>query len=648
MRKMGLVIWFLSTATVTMGDISILQTSIDASQGWTTQFSFAAPSDGKLVFTIGNPDSSADGNFWFHDTPWQHYLKYRMLTGTCPYVYLAHPDQGIPVRTYEFDVLQSYGPLNYDVGYAPSGTQNAGTDSISVFFQSGTLADEPKRLVGSLTSSPLEENWAEWHVTVGASAKLIFHTVAAGDNGGAHSLYVDGRGVTENYAGYQSCPVWSSVTLDAGTHVIRLVHEDDIWGQGASYVNVGIRTTEVYVSALPPVADAGADRTIQCSCRSGGTRVTLDGTGSQNPGGGSLTFVWTGQFAESPASGSNPTVTLGCCGEYVITLVVSDGQTVSEPDKVVITVTDTTCPTITGVGALVVEAQGPSGVPRTASEIVAFLEGVAAADNCDPSPSLSNDAPDDFPLGNTTVVFTAADARGNTSTQVATVTVQDTTPPEIAITAPDPYGVYAAGSLTLNFAATDAVGVTELSAVLVDPAGYSQIVSPGFSPGAGVYTLPVTATDAAGNRAQAEVLFVVYSPGAGFVTGGGWIQSPAGAYVPDPSLTGKATFGFVSRYHRGATVPDGQTEFVFKAGDLNFHSTTYDWLVVTGSNYARFKGTGAINGSGPYKFMLWAGDGPDTFRIKIWLEGSDGTETPVYDNGHDQGIGGGSIVIHDN
>jgi hypothetical protein len=45
--------------------------------------------------------------------------------------------------------------------------------------------------------------------------------------------------------------------------------------------------------------------------------------------------------------------------------------------------------------------------------------------------------------------------------------------------------------------------------------------------------------------------------------------------------------------------------------------------------------------------MLWAGDSaPDTFRIKIWLESPDGIEVVLYDNGFDQTIGGGSIVIH--
>jgi hypothetical protein len=65
---------------------------------------------------------------------------------------------------------------------------------------------------------------------------------------------------------------------------------------------------------------------------------------------------------------------------------------------------------------------------------------------------------------------------------------------------------------------------------------------------------------------------------------------------------------------------------------------------------AQFKGSGTINGLGDYGFLLTAKDsavtgGPpkDTFRIKIWDKG---TGLTVYDNGTDQPIGGGSIVIH--
>jgi len=43
---------------------------------------------------------------------------------------------------------------------------------------------------------------------------------------------------------------------------------------------------------------------------------------------------------------------------------------------------------------------------------------------------------------------------------------------------------------------------------------------------------------------------------------------------------------------------------------------------------------------------MWAADGtPDTFRIRIWWEDA-AREHDVYDNGVDQEIGGGSIVVH--
>jgi len=173
----------------------------------------------------------------------------------------------------------------------------------------------------------------------------------------------------------------------------------------------------------------------------------------------------------------------------------------------------------------------------------------------------------------------------------------------------------------------------------------------------GVYTVTITVTDKDGGSDVESVnqYIVVYDASEGFVTGGGWIESPEGAYIADPLLTGKANFGFVSKYKKGSNIPTGNTEFQFKTGDLNFNSYVYDWLVIAGSK-AMFKGEGTINGTGKYGFMLSAVDGDlkpnggeDMFRIKIW----DGDEV-VYDNQIGNAddadpttvIGGGSIVIH--
>jgi hypothetical protein len=163
---------------------------------------------------------------------------------------------------------------------------------------------------------------------------------------------------------------------------------------------------------------------------------------------------------------------------------------------------------------------------------------------------------------------------------------------------------------------------------------------------AGIYTLGLTLCDAASECDQAAYQdLVVYDSAGGFVIGGGWINSPAGAYTADPSLAGKANFGFVSMYKKGASVPTGNTEFRFKVGDLNFHSTGYQGLVVNRSGVdAQFKGYGTINGAGNYEFMIWVKDGRrDTFRIKIW-DANDEVNV-VYDSGA-QLLGGGNIAVH--
>src|SRR4029079_16336076 len=95
----------------------------------------------------------------------------------------------------------------------------------------------------------------------------------------------------------------------------------------------------------------------------------------------------------------------------------------------------------------------------------------------------------------------------------------------------------------------------------------------------------------------------------GFVTGGGWIDSPPGAYPADPSLVGRANFGLVAKYKPGASEPAGTTEFQFHAAGLNFHSADYEWLVVSGAR-AQYKGTGTIQGrSGSFGFIVTVIDG---------------------------------------
>jgi hypothetical protein len=269
---------------------------------------------------------------------------------------------------------------------------------------------------------------------------------------------------------------------------------------------------------------------------------------------------------------------------------------------------------------------------------------------------------------NQSVAAVCQDRAGNGSTATLGGISIDKSKPTTTNAAANPNPVAINAGVTLSASLSDTGGsnlvTSEYSvngsapATLSAASGPSAQVSAAIPPfsATGVYNVCVHGRDAAGNVGTDECLFLpVYDPNGGFVTGGGWINSPTGAYTADPTLTGKATFGFVSKYQQGANVPSGDTQFQFHVASLGFKSTAYEWLVIAGAR-AQYKGTGTINGAGSYQFLLTAidgtqpgGGGVDRFRIKIWNAGG-----MVYDNqmgGRDNDdptttLGGGSIVIH--
>jgi hypothetical protein len=84
---------------------------------------------------------------------------------------------------------------------------------------------------------------------------------------------------------------------------------------------------------------------------------------------------------------------------------------------------DTTPPVVTAPASVVVDAESPNGTSASNAAIASFLAGGVATDVVDPAPQITTDAPDLFPVGTTTVVFTASDASGNRATATSAVTV---------------------------------------------------------------------------------------------------------------------------------------------------------------------------------------------------------------------------------
>jgi PKD repeat protein len=271
-----------------------------------------------------------------------------------------------------------------------------------------------------------------------------------------------------------------------------------------------------------------------------------------------------------------------------------------------------------------------------------------------------------LPAGQTTVSATATNLTSGDTSQFS----RDFSVPVAGqITGPlAPVTVNAAVSVSASF--TDASTFTTHTAVWdwgdgsSSPGTVTETSGSGTVSGChpytagGIYTITLTVTNDVGGFGQSVFQYVVvYNPEAGFVTGGGWITSPAVAYAANPALTGHASFGFNAQYHNGDTVPAGSTEFQFPAANLNFHATGYDWLVIT-THQAQYQGSGTINGAGNYGFLVTAldggGHGADRLRIKFWDKNNN--NAVVYDTqpgapttaAPTTPLGGGRIQVHTN
>jgi hypothetical protein len=262
------------------------------------------------------------------------------------------------------------------------------------------------------------------------------------------------------------------------------------------------------------------------------------------------------------------------------------------------------------------------------------------------------------------------DKDGGTSEYTATVTVNNV-PPTLTSLTPSSYLVLKGTPVSVTGAYTDpGTGDTFVCTVNWDePTGTPENVAGGPSScsashtyaAQGTYTVSMKVSDDDGGTSNTlTVIITVYDPGAGgFVTGGGWINSPTGSYAANPTASGRANFGFNSQYKKGASVPTGETEFQLHFATFNFHSDAYEVLVVSGHK-AQYRGTGRVNGVPGHKFVLTAydgqvtgGGGVDRFRIKITRISDN---VVVYDTrmgtsedmdlADPLAIGGGSIVIH--
>ena len=206
---------------------------------------------------------------------------------------------------------------------------------------------------------------------------------------------------------------------------------------GGAFGGAVLDDTWEYGPANPlPVADAGPDQVLECT-GDGKATAALDGSASTDPDSTPgtnddiVTFDWTENGA-ALASGETASVPFQL-GVHEVLLTVTDRAGATGTDGTIVTVQDTTPPAITCPSSVRVECQA-------AGESPIALPPAIAADGCFGEVPITNDrtpggadASGSYPLGSTTVTFTARDGAGNSATCQTVVTVVDTTPPVVTV-----------------------------------------------------------------------------------------------------------------------------------------------------------------------------------------------------------------------
>ncbi|WP_224241530.1 immunoglobulin-like domain-containing protein [Hyalangium gracile] len=200
--------------------------------------------------------------------------------------------------------------------------------------------------------------------------------------------------------------------------------------------------------------------------------------GSYDPDGDAISL------AQSPAGPY-------AIGSRAVSLTVSDAS-LSASCSASVRVRDCEPPAITCAEPVQAECTGNQSATVSAG-------GADATDSCS-TVSVSGPGLASYPLGNTSVTYTATDAAGNTATCTTLVQVQDTLPPSITCPAPTTAECVGGGATNSGLG----------SASATDVCAPATVQAPGLASfPLGTTSLTWTATDTSGNAASCSAPFTV-------------------------------------------------------------------------------------------------------------------------------------------
>lgn len=404
------------------------------------------------------------------------------------------------------------------------------------------------------------------------------------------------------------------------------------------------------VTNTAPVSDAGPEQIV-----TSGDVVTLDGSGSFDPDGDNVTYIWTlmsmptGSTAVlSGGTSAQPTFTADLSGDYVISLVVSDGQVSGAGETVTVTANAPNTVPVADAGAVqnvlvgsLVTLDGSASFDPNGDQITyewSFISVPAGSvatlsDATSVIPNFMTDLPGAY-------VASLVVNDGTTSSSAATVTVTATTANAAPVAdAGDAQNVIPGALVTLDGSASsdsDGDPITYRWVLTSVPVGSTAILSdssavqPTFTADlAGDFSASLIVNDGMADSAADSVVITVTVANAVPVSDAGAAQNVlTGTLV---TLDGSSSFD-----------PNGDSlVFAWSFTSVPAASTTS----LTGANLPMPQFTADVDGV--YVVSLVVSDGQDSSAPDSVIIIATSTNTaPVADAGPNQNVvTGGGVVI---
>ena len=406
---------------------------------------------------------------------------------------------------------------------------NGGSATVTVSATGGTApytgTGSFTEVAGTYTYTVTDANGctSSTTITITAPAALVASSSATAIlcNGGSATVTVSATGGTAPYTGE------GSFTVTPGSYTYTVTDANGC-------------TSSTTITVTEPAVLVAASSASVIPCVGGTTTVTVSATGGTSP------YSGTGLYSES-------------VGTYTYTVTDANGCTAST--TITITQVDNIDPVISGCpGNITISTTG------LCTQIVNWI-APTATDNCSATLTSNYNPGDVFPIGTTTVTYTALDPNGNSATCSFDVVVEDNEDPIVACPA--------------NISVSNATGacdaVVTYSATVTDncSATLSYSIASGSTFPIGVTPVTVTATDPSGNVSTCSFNVTVTDTEYPVLTACPANITTCIATVNwiEPTATDNCSATVTSNYAPGATFPVGTTTVTYSAVDASGNTT---------------------------------------------------------------------------